>query len=196
MFLPWTLLTFLCGALPFSVWIGRYVLRTDITRVGDHNPGATNVLRAGGPAWFAVALMLDISKAAAPVGLAYFVFGWQDWRIWPIALAAPLGHAVSPFLNWRGGKSLAAALGVWIGVTLWQIPLVALVSITLTALLIAPSGWAVMASMGVLLAAILLWLRDPLLLGIWLPQLLLLIWNHSADLRQRPRPRRRRQSAD
>lgn len=188
----WTLLTFLSGALPISVWIGRYALKKDITQYGDGNPGATNVLRAGGFAWFALALMLDISKAAAPVGLAYYVFGWQDWRILPITLAAPLGHTLSPFLNWHGGKSIAASLGVWIGVTLWQIPLVAVLSLSLIALLIRPSGWAVMGAMSVILLALLLWLRDPLLVGVWLLQLALLIWNHRFDLAQRPQLKRRK----
>lgn len=190
MTLLWTLLTFFVGALPLSVWIGRYGLKKEITQYGDGNPGATNVLRAGGYAWFALALALDISKGAAPVGLAYYVFGWQDWRIVPISLAAPLGHALSPYLNWRGGKSIATALGVWIGVTLWQIPLVGVVALSLIALFITPSGWAVMGALVVILAAILLWLQAPLLAGVWLLQTALLIWNHRADLAQRPRLRR------
>lgn len=190
MTLFWTLLTFFVGALPLSVWIGRYGLKKEITQYGDGNPGATNVLRAGGYAWFALALALDISKGAAPVGLAYYVFGWQDWRIVPISLAAPLGHALSPYLNWRGGKSIATALGVWIGVTLWQIPLVGVVALSLIALFITPSGWAVMGALVVILAAILLWLQAPLLAGVWLLQTALLIWNHRADLAQRPRLRR------
>ncbi len=190
MTLLWTLLTFFVGALPLSVWLGRYGLKKEITQYGDGNPGATNVLRAGGYAWFALALALDISKGAAPVGLAYYVFGWQDWRIVPISLAAPLGHALSPFLNWRGGKSIATALGVWIGVTLWQIPLVGVVALSLIALFITPSGWAVMGALVVILAAILLWLQAPLLAGVWLLQTALLIWNHRADLAQRPRLRR------
>lgn len=191
MFLIWTLITFFVGALPFSVWIGRYGLKKDITQYGDGNPGATNVLRAGGFAWFALAMALDISKAAAPVGLAYYVFGWQDWRILPITAAAPLGHALSPFLNWRGGKSIATALGVWIGVTLWQIPIVGVVALSLIALIITPSGWALMAAMGVILAAIFLWLKDPVLVGVWLLQTALLAWNHRTDLAQRPRLRRK-----
>ena len=67
--LIFTLLGFLLGALPFSVWIGRFGLQRDIMKVGDGNPGATNVLRAGGFLWFSLALMLDIGKGALPVGL-------------------------------------------------------------------------------------------------------------------------------
>ena len=42
------LLAFLCGSLPFSVWLGRIFCRTDVRRYGDGNPGATNAFRAGG----------------------------------------------------------------------------------------------------------------------------------------------------
>jgi len=187
----WTIVSFLSGALPLSLWIGRYGLHLDIRDYGDKNPGATNVLRAGGKGWFALALALDIAKAAAPVGLAYYIFGWQDWAIVPISLAPPLGHAFSPFLGWRGGKSIAAAFGVWIGLTLWTIPLLSVAALVLFSLLLTPSGWAVMATMLLILAALLGWLHDPVLTAVWLPQLLLLIYNHRQDLRQRPRLRRR-----
>ena len=187
----WTIVSFLSGALPFSLWIGRYGLHLDIRDYGDKNPGATNVLRAGGKGWFALALALDIAKAAAPVGLAYYIFGWQDWAIVPISLAPPLGHAFSPFLGWRGGKSIAAAFGVWIGLTLWTIPVLSVAALVLFSLLLTPSGWAVMATMLLILAALLGWLHDPVLTAVWLLQLLLLIYNHRQDLRQRPRLRRR-----
>lgn len=193
MFLLWTVVTFLVGAVPFAVWIGRYGLHKEITQYGDGNPGATNVLRAGNAYWFALALLLEISKGAAPVGVAYYLFGWQDWRVLPVALAGPLGHTFSPFWGWQrgkwaaGGKSVAAAFGVWIGLTLWQMPLVALVALLLWSWLIRPAGWAVMGALSVMLLALGLWLQDPLLLGVWVGQGVLLAWTHRADLRQRPR---------
>jgi acyl phosphate:glycerol-3-phosphate acyltransferase len=192
MFIPWTILSFISGALPFSVWIGRYALKVDIRDYGDKNPGATNVLRAAGYGWFIVALMLDISKAAAPVGLAYYIFGWQGWEILPIALAPPLGHTFSPFLNWRGGKAIAAAFGVWIGLTIWTIPLVGVTSAILFTLLLTPSGWAVLIALLAILITLLAWISNPIFLVVWVSQTALLIYNHRADLVKRPRLRRRR----
>ena len=55
----WIILCFLCGSLPFSVWIGAFLLGKNIRQYGDANPGATNVLRAGGKASAALALLLD-----------------------------------------------------------------------------------------------------------------------------------------
>lgn len=181
-----TLLSYVLGALPFPLWIGNFLLGKDIRDYGDGNPGATNVLRAGGYPPYILALVLDISKGAFPVGLAYFIFGIQGFAVVPIALAAPLGHAFSPFLSWEGGKSIAAAFGVWIGLTLWQMPLVALVSLVIWSLLIRPSGWAVMMALLMMLIALLVWLTDPVLLAVWVGHALLLIWNHRADLRKRP----------
>jgi glycerol-3-phosphate acyltransferase PlsY len=40
------LIAFLCGSLPFSVWLGKLFLGLDVRRVGDGNPGATNVFKS------------------------------------------------------------------------------------------------------------------------------------------------------
>ncbi len=184
--LLWTLFGFALGALPFSVWVGKLVLGKDIRQFGDKNPGATNVLRAGGPLPFVLALMLDISKGALPLGLAVYIFGVEGWAIVPIALGPPLGHTFSPFLNWQGGKAIAAAFGVWIGITIWTMPLISLLLLVGLTLLLTPSGWAVIAALAGMLSALLLWFDDPVLLGVWAGHFLLLVWNHRTDLAQRP----------
>ena len=184
------LLGFALGALPFSVWVGQLILGQDIRQFGDKNPGATNVLRAGGPLPFALALMLDISKGALPLGLAVHIFGIEGWAIVPISLAPPLGHTFSPFLNWHGGKAIAAAFGVWIGITIWTMPLISLLLLIGLTLLITPSGWALMLALAGMLLALLLWFDDPVLLGVWAMQVGLLGWNHREDLTRRPSLRR------
>ncbi len=184
--LLWTLLGFFLGALPLSVWVGKLLLGKDIRQFGDKNPGATNVLRAGGPLPFVLALMLDISKGALPLGLAVHIFGIEGWSIAPISLGPPLGHTFSPFLNWQGGKAIAAAFGVWIGITIWTMPLISLMLLVGFTLLITPSGWAVMAALAGMMLALLFWFNDPVLWGVWTGQVLLLAWTHRADLAQRP----------
>ena len=185
----WTLFGFFLGSLPFSVWVGNVGLKTDIRREGDHNPGATNVLRAGGKGWYILALALDISKGALPVGLANYVAGIQGWDLVPIALAPPLGHAFSPFLKFRGGKAVAATFGVWIGLTLWKVPLISMSLLVLFSLLIAPSGWALLLTLIGTAMAMTMWLDDPTLLAIFLLHGLLLIYTHQDDLKQIPRLR-------
>ena len=194
----WALFSFFLGSLPFSVWVGRLGARRDIREVGDRNPGATNVLRAGGFLWFALALLLDISKAAAPVGLAVHVFGWTGWPVWLIAMAPPIGHAFSPFLGGKGGKAVAAAFGVWIGLTIWWMPLVALLSLIFWFALLSISGWAVILALLTMLAYLVFFQPDPLLIAVAAGQLALMTYTHRADLARRPGLRllRRKGSAD
>ncbi len=108
--LLWTALGFLSGSLPFSVWLGKLLTRSDIRRYGDGNPGATNAWRAGGWQIGVPALLLDFLKRALPVGLARFWAGVDGWGLIPIALAPVLGHAFSPFLRFRGGKAIFVIL--------------------------------------------------------------------------------------
>mgnify|MGYP001163344776 CR=1 FL=1 len=57
-------IAFLCGSIPFSVWLGRLFLRQDVRQYGDGNPGAANVFRAGNQALGLFVLVLDVAKAA------------------------------------------------------------------------------------------------------------------------------------
>ncbi len=183
------LIAFISGSLPFSVWIGRLFLGRDIRHAGDGNPGAANVFLSGDSLAGLLALMLDISKGAAPVGLAYFNLGMRGVDMALIAIAPILGHAFSPFLHFQGGKALAVTLGVWIGLTLWKIPVVAVTAVVIGIAMLTSPGWSVLMALAAILIALLSWLPDPLLLGVWCAQLLILSWTHRQDLRQGIHPR-------
>jgi len=183
------LIAFLCGSLPFSVWLGKIFLGVDVRHFGDNNPGAANVFRAGNRLVGLLSLILDVSKGAVPVGLAYFNLGFRGIPMYLIAIAPVLGHAFSPFLGFKGGKALSTALGVWIGLTVWKASLVGVIAVVIGIALFTPPGWAVMLAMAGILAALLIWMPDPLLLAVWVSVTLILAWTHRADLRQRPRLR-------
>lgn len=176
------LLALLLGSMPFAVWLTNLTGR-DARAVGDGNPGATNALRAGGLWIGLIAYLLEFSKAAAPVGLAYQVYGIRGWAMAAIAFAPTLGHAFSPFLKFKGGKALATALGAWIGLTLWKVPLVALIGITVWYLLLKNSGWAVVLTLAGIAIYLLLVLPDPLFFQVLGLQTILLLWKHRNDLR-------------
>jgi acyl phosphate:glycerol-3-phosphate acyltransferase len=201
--LIWPLVAFCCGALPFSVWIGRWVLGRDIRQVGDANPGATNVLRAGGRLAAAGALLLDLLKGAAPVGLAHFVFGVGGWPLVVVALAPVLGHAFSPLLGFRGGKAVATTGGIWCGLTLWEGPTVGGLLLGVAYWLIDGDGWAVIVAVTGLVLYLLVspatWnLFDArpagwIILAVGAGNLVILGWKHRADL-ARPFTLRRRKA--
>ena len=179
--------SFFCGAIPFAVLVGNMFLQDDIRRYGDGNPGAFNVLRAGGKLWGALAIFLEMSKAAVPVGLANYVFHVSDVALVIISLAAPLGHAYSPFLGGDGGKAIAASGGVLIGLSLWELPLVAMIMLVYWYTSLTSSGWAVMFTIASTILYILIGGRPVIWLLIGILLAILLAWRHKAELSSLPR---------
>lgn len=185
MAIVWTAVAFLCGSLPFSVWIGRIALGEEIVAYGDGNPGAANVWRAGGRGWGIVAVLLDFLKGAVPVSLAHFTLGLEDVALAAVAVAPIAGHAFSPFLGFRGGKALAVTFGIWSGLTLWLVPTILGLFFGISLTLVKPDGWAVMA--GLLgLFAVLLAIGNPLWLEVWAGMTVILSWKHREELARRP----------
>lgn len=187
--LLWALAGFLSGSLMFSLWVGQFVLGRDIRRYGDGNPGATNVMVAGSKAWGFVALMLDVFKGAVPVYLAKFAAGISGLPLVLVALAPVFGHAFSPFLGFRGGKAVAVTFGIWIGLTIWEVPSVLGILLVMWFSLTENSGWAVMFAMLSLLAYYLLTNPAPVYLAVWMGNAALLAYKYRADLRRAPAPR-------
>ncbi|MCL4266547.1 MAG: glycerol-3-phosphate acyltransferase [Anaerolineae bacterium] len=190
--LLWIPLSFLCGALPLSVWVGKLALGVDIRQFGDGNPGATNVFRAGGKGWGIVALLLDCLKGLLPVALANFGGYMEGWALAAIATAPIAGHAFSPFLGWRGGKALAVTFGVWTGLSLFVVPILLGLLFAVWLYALRPEGWAVLLGCLCLLPGLLL-LDAPLAWsGTWVGMTAVLIISHRADLNRRPVVRRRK----
>ncbi len=178
----WIALAYLSGALPFSVWVGKLALRTDIRGYGDHNPGAFNVFRAGGKGWGVIAILLDGFKGAIPIWLAVAWGGVEGWVLAAVAIAPVLGHAYSPLLGFRGGKALAVTFGIWCGLTLWFGPTVLGIALAIGLALFHKPGWAVLFGMAALLAGLLLVRPELNLLAVWAANTAILVWKHRADL--------------
>jgi glycerol-3-phosphate acyltransferase PlsY len=204
--LVWTLIAFFCGSLPFSVWVGQTILQTDVRAVGDHNPGATNVLRAGGKGPAALALALDWLKGTIPVALAYSWVGIDGWGLVPIAIAPVAGHAFSPFLHFQGGKAVAVTAGVWTALTVWEGPTVGGLLLAVAVYFVGANGWAVGLAMTGMMAY--LWFAPAswnglmirpdrtIMLAIWLGQMAILLWKHQIDFEQSPLGYRRKRVAE
>jgi len=179
-------LAFLIGAIPFSLWVGKFALDKDIRDYGDGNPGASNVIRAGGLKWGGVALMLDISKGAAPVGLAAQVFGWGGFPLVVIAIMPVLGHAFSPFLNFNGGKAIATSAGIWIGLTLITVPFIGMVALTFWFFTLTKSAWATMFTAFTVMAYLLLSGASVTLITICALNWAVLAYRHRHELHTLP----------
>lgn len=183
----WAVIGFICGALPFAVWIGQYGIKRDIRQYGDGNPGSFNVIRSGGLAWGGLALFLEIGKGALPVGLAAHIFNVTGLPLIAAALAPALGHAFSPFLNFKGGKAIAATFGVWIGLSIWTVSGVGLFALIFWYLFMTVSGWALMFTMATVLLYLIISGAPLTWFVIWFGHLLIFIWKHRAELNTLPR---------
>jgi glycerol-3-phosphate acyltransferase PlsY len=135
---------FFLGAIPFSVIIGRWLLKKDITRYGDGNPGAANVFRAGSKKVGFLAVVLDILKGVPFVFIAHYVLKLPVLAPVIVAICAVLGHAFSPFLRWHGGKAIAVTFGTLLGLLpQYDVFLVFAIAMILAAFLIQNDAWGV-----------------------------------------------------
>ncbi len=113
------LAAYLIGSLSFAVLVSRVMGLADPRSYGSQNPGATNVLRSGNKAAAALTLLLDGVKGWLPVwavvryGAAY---GLGDGTLAMVALAAFAGHVWPVFFRFKGGKGVATAAGVLLGI--------------------------------------------------------------------------------
>jgi glycerol-3-phosphate acyltransferase PlsY len=111
-------LAYLVGSIPFAVIVSSLMGLSDPRTYGSQNPGATNVLRSGNKKAAILTLLGDCFKGWLVV---WAVKNFQnDLRLLAVAcLFVFIGHIFSLFLRFKGGKGVATALGVLLGLNLW-----------------------------------------------------------------------------
>ena len=113
------LLGYLIGSISFAVIVSRAVGLNDPRTYGSKNPGATNVLRSGNKAAAVATLLLDMGKSWLPVLLVKWYgkpYGLEEGTMALVGLAAFVGHLYPVFFKFVGGKGVATALGVLLGI--------------------------------------------------------------------------------
>ena len=121
---------YLVGSLSFAVIVSRVMGLSDPRTYGSKNPGATNVLRSGSKRAAVVTLLLDGAKGWLPVALVQWYgepYGLQAGTVALVALGAFLGHLYPVFFRFQGGKGVATAAGVLLGVH-WALGLATLLT--------------------------------------------------------------------
>jgi acyl phosphate:glycerol-3-phosphate acyltransferase len=152
--------SYLLGSIPFGYLLVKVFRGQDIRSTGSGNIGATNVARSGAKGLGAATLLLDALKGTAAVGLAgllahskFNAAGASGQLAAPemltavAALAAVLGHIFPVWLQFKGGKGVATALGVFVMLFPWAI----LVSLSVFILIVVTTRYV---SLGSVLAAI------------------------------------------
>jgi glycerol-3-phosphate acyltransferase PlsY len=100
------------GSTPFAWLLARRWGTHDLRLVGSGNVGAANVFRASGLTAGVLAAVLDVAKGAASVVVADRMGGGAGTTA-AAGLAAIVGHIYPVWLNFRGGKGVATACGVF-----------------------------------------------------------------------------------
>ncbi len=132
------------GSIPFGLLLTKWAGLGDIRNVGSGNIGATNVLRTGRKGLAAATLLLDALKGTLAVWLVGTLLGW-NWAPFA-ALAAVLGHCHPPWLQGQGGKGVATALGVMLGLG-WPVFVIAALAWLAAAAISRISSVGAMAAM-------------------------------------------------
>src|ERR671917_132700 len=111
----WLLASYLLGAIPTSYLVSRAFAKIDLRQHGSGNLGATNLYRVLGWKYAVPAALVDIAKGFVPV----VVFAPRESPSQMFALAcgaaAIVGHVFSVFVRFKGGKGVATAAGVMLG---------------------------------------------------------------------------------
>lgn len=144
--------SFLLGSIPFGYLLVRVFRGEDIRQRGSGNIGATNVARTGSKGLAIATLLLDGLKGYAAVAFAQWVAGHVTIFVSPdsqtalpvidpglyyllasiAGLFVILGHMFTPWLGFKGGKGVAAAVGAFAAIA----PRAVLVSVALFVVLV------------------------------------------------------------
>ena len=141
-------LAYLLGSLSFAVIVSRAMGLSDPRQYGSKNPGATNVLRSGNKVAAVSTLLLDAFKGWLPVVLVQWFgapYGLGDGTVALVGLAAFLGHLYPVFFQFKGGKGVATAAGVLLGVS-WVLGLATLATWAIVAFFSRYSSLAALAA--------------------------------------------------
>ena len=104
---------YLVGAIPFGFLIGK-MRGVDVRTVGSKNIGATNVYRTVGHKWGFLAFFCDFLKGFLPTLAASSLFPHPSSLPVLVGLATVIGHTLTVFMKFRGGKGVATAFGMMV----------------------------------------------------------------------------------
>ena len=111
-------IAYLIGSISSAIVVCKLFGLPDPRNAGSRNPGATNVLRLSGKFPAVLTLVGDIAKGTLPV-IAASVVTQHPVAIAGAALGSFLGHLYPVYFGFKGGKGVATAIGVYLGINIF-----------------------------------------------------------------------------
>jgi len=119
------LLSYLTGAFPSAVWVGKTFYNIDVREYGSGNAGATNTFRVLGKGAGIPVLFMDVFKGWLAVNYVIFLSNslvleqgspeiYFETQL-AFGISAVIGHLFPIYTGFRGGKGIATMLGLLIG---------------------------------------------------------------------------------
>ena len=184
-----TLLAYLLGSLSFAVIVSSLMGLNDPRSYGSKNPGATNVLRSGNKPAAVATLLLDGMKGWLAVVLVKWFggdYGLGDGTVAAVAVAVFLGHLYPVFFRFKGGKGVATAAGVLLGIH-WALGLATLATWLIVAFFsryssLAAIAAAVFAPLFYLLGDRAVWYADKSIVAALIVISALLLYRHRENM--------------
>jgi len=178
----WLCMAYLSGSLCSAIVVCRCFGLSDPRQGGSNNPGATNVLRLHGKKYAALVFLGDALKAMLPMKIAYFSGQSFEVLAWMGALAV-LGHVYPLFFDFKGGKGVATALGVYVGLS-------SLFGLVILAIWLGMAFWRRYSSLASLTAILIApglawwWFQTWMLLWPLLLISLIIVYTHGDNIRR------------
>ena len=172
---------YLLGSISTAIVVCRVMGLPDPRSQGSKNPGATNVLRFGGKKAAAIALLGDMLKGVVPALVANAV-GVSAAVLAGVGFAAFLGHLYPIFFRFQGGKGVATAFGVFLGIA-WQFGLAVLATWLIMARVFKISSLSALTA--AVLAPLYAWwfVGEPFITAMAVVVCVMLIWRHHSNIR-------------
>lgn len=178
----WIVAAYLLGSIAFGILVSKLFGLPDPRTVGSGNIGATNVARSGKKSAAILTLLGDVFKGWFPVWLALQSIDVM-WVVSAVGLAVFFGHLYPIYHGFKGGKGVATALGVMMGIS----PLLALAAFVSWVLVFAIFRYS---SLAAIVAAVLAPVYAYLLLPYQdyvmtvLVMSVFLVWRHRSNIQK------------
>ena len=111
---------YLLGCIQSAFLLGRLVSKIDIRDHGSGNAGASNITSTLGLQYGAIVGLVDVLKGYFAVQIVRWIYPGSPDLAYLAGLMAIVGHIFPFYMKFRGGKGVAALVGMMFGVN-WRL---------------------------------------------------------------------------